>query len=111
MPTHRRIPVQVEAWQYKGQNRADWPAFVADYRVLTPYGTQVIASSLGVLLIPQGKPGGRTATVQENDWLVLEEGELIHYRPDRFDTLYESLTDTAEALASEAAPETEDGAA
>lgn len=91
MPQYQRIPQPVDAWQFNGQPRSEWPDFVKDYKEHTMYGVvPVSVSSTGLLLLPTK---GQTSALEVNfgSWLVEENGSISVYRADVFSANFEAV--------------------
>ncbi len=114
MTIYHRKPTEAQAWQFQRQPKAEWPAFVTEYEVLTNMGPQRPGlSGVGTLLLPVRSAVNLTAN--PGDWVVKENGVLTVMRPAEFEALFEafgvSQVETAAAPdtpapAVEPAPET-----
>lgn len=72
---YRRRPIEIQAWQWSGQPRADWPAWVE--AVLLADGRLAIS--------------GVRDKVYKGDWLVREGGTTYRLPPAVFDAQYEAI--------------------
>jgi hypothetical protein len=83
-----RLPSQVKAWQFHGQPQDQWPEWVREIRVTTPMGQTPIGLGAGVLLVPTAS--GVTRNAQQGHWLVLEDGGVYTYKPEKFEEFFAS---------------------
>lgn len=86
MPKFRKKPVVIDAWQFNGQDRMEWPEPMAsDERmsaVLHPQKPMLVAIKIYTL------EGEMTADI--GDWIICGvEGELYPCKPDIFEATYE----------------------
>lgn len=105
-----RLPSKVKAWQFQGQPQDQWPEWVRDIRVTTPMGQTPIGLGAGVLLVPTST--GVTRNAVFGHWVVLEDGGVYSYKPEKFEEFFvsadgEPATPVAEAppVTAAAAPE------
>lgn len=70
---YRRRAIEIQAWQWTGQPRAEWPVWV-DAVVLADGGLAI---------------GGIRDKVHKGDWLVREGGTTYRLPPSIFDAQYE----------------------
>jgi hypothetical protein len=81
-------PSKVKAWQFQGQPQDQWPEWVREIRVTTPMGQTPIGLGAGVLLVPTAS--GVTRNAQQGHWLVLEDGGVYTYKPEKFEEFFVS---------------------
>ena len=74
---YRRRPIEILAWQWLGQPRAEWPEWV-----------EAVVLADGRLTL-----GGVRDKVYQGDWLVREGGTTYRLPPALFDAQYESTAD------------------
>jgi hypothetical protein len=70
---YRRRPIEIQAWQWNGQPRPDWPDWL-----------EAVLLADGRLAI-----GGIRDKVYRGDWLVREGGITYRLPPALFDAQYE----------------------
>lgn len=102
MTIYRRKATPVDAWRYEGQPQAEWPEWVRDHRVPTNMGLVPIAAGAGVLLLPT--KGGTTINVTQGQFLVLEDGAVAVFKPEKFEQFFDAVA-TDPAPAADPAPE------
>ncbi|MGE4061975.1 MAG: hypothetical protein AB7E79_01285 [Rhodospirillaceae bacterium] len=76
---YRRRPIEIQAFQWNGQPRAEWPEWL-----------EAVLLADGRLAI-----GGVRDKVYKGDWLVREAGTTYRLPPALFDAAYERI-DTAD---------------
>lgn len=95
--SYRRKTTPVEAWQYKGQPKAEWPKFVSEYETYTQMGAaKCSTNNMGTMFVPQ--PGAQSAlTIGSGDWIVLENSKLMAFKGAEFAALFEEAPEEAQA--------------
>jgi hypothetical protein len=73
---YRKRPIEVEAWQWLGQPRTEWPAWM-DRGALLADGSIIVS--------------GIRDSVRRGEWLVLEMGHLMRVPPALFEATYEKM--------------------
>lgn len=90
MQKYRKKPVTIEAWQFNGQDRDDWPEYIREYKSPDGRGVDYAYDSTltkPCLVIPTLE-GDHTADL--GDWIIKGvEGELYPCKPGIFAKTYE----------------------
>lgn len=88
------LPVEVLALRYSGQMLAELPDWLREFKGANEYGGSLVArSTMGELLIPIG---GRTTTVRQGDYVVLDGTEISILRPAAFEEHYTAMAGAPE---------------
>ncbi len=72
---YRRRPIEIQAWQWNGQPRSEWPQWL-----------EAVLLADGGLAI-----GGIRDKIYKGDWLVRESGTTYRLPPAVFDAQYEPV--------------------
>ena len=75
---YRRRPTEIQAWQWNGQPRAEWPAWV-EAALLANGGLAIV---------------GFRDKVYKGDWLVREGGRTYRLPPSVFDAQYAKVDES-----------------
>ncbi len=82
----RKKPVEIEAWQFNGENGLHWPNWIHNY---DRDGKVVFWSNENILTIPTLE-GQMFAS--KGDWIIKGiKGEIYPCKPDIFDMTYEKI--------------------
>lgn len=85
MTKYRKKPIEIEAWQFNGEDGLSWPRWIHEYEnagglCFWAYGKLTIPTLEGAMIASPG------------DWIIKGiKGELYPCKPDIFEQTYEEV--------------------